>query len=65
MSCVSAVDHRLRLHLSSQITRAGHCAQELYTGSNDCQIVVWGARDQASAEADTAEGGMDEDAWSD
>ena len=44
--------------------RASLCVQELYTGSNDCQIVVWGARDHA-AEADTAETGMDEDNWSD
>ena len=40
------------------------CMQELYTGSNDCQIVVWGARDHA-AEADVADDGMDEDNWSD
>lgn len=38
--------------------------QELYTGSNDCQIMVWGAA-RRSAEGDEGLEGEDSDAWSD
>ena len=41
-----------------------HRVQELYTGSNDCQIVVWAAPAQAAQGGDTDVHG-DEDTWSD
>ena len=38
--------------------------QELYTGSNDCQIVVWAAPQQAAQGVDM-DGRAEEDSWSD
>ena len=38
--------------------------QELYTGSNDCQIIAWAASRRAN-EDDDAEDGDNEDTWSD
>lgn len=38
--------------------------QELYTGSNDCQIIAWAAPRRANEE-DGVEDGDNEDRWSD
>lgn len=40
------------------------CGQELYTGSNDCQIIAWAAPRRANEEVE-GEDGDNEDTWSD